>query len=126
MNSFHCTDPGGILREVLSVRFTMDDYGVVIFANTKQTSFGREPRTQAYGAALANLDLDAPDMKEAQGTCRMVLLPCKDHARCARSDDNYALGSLEFYVNDRDQLDRIIAALKRLAPYYPEGQGDIH
>jgi hypothetical protein len=119
-NSFQqCRDTGGGMTMVSS-RFNMDEHGIVSF--TTVDSMGPEPQ---FGGAIANLDLSAPLINDHDPGCLLVTLQCKDGARCVRQG-NDAMSYLNFWMNTRDQTNSIIEALKGMAAFYPDGQGEVN
>jgi hypothetical protein len=122
MNSAHaCTDTSFHTRYAPS-EFDMDGRGVVIAANTEY--FGSEPDTTSYGAALANLDLTRVTL-ESRGECYLIILKCKDGGQCVRVRDSVTV-NWSLFVNTKEQGDRIVNALRAIAPYYPDGGGETH
>lgn len=118
MNSFQqCRDTGAGMNMVSS-RFDMDDYGIVDFASAD--SMGPNP---PFGAAIANLDLNDPHIDDHDQGCLLVTLECKDGAQCVRQRDD-AMKYLQFWMNTREQTNSIIEALKGIAVFYPDGQGE--
>jgi len=80
------------------------------------------------GAALANLDLTNVHTFN-NGECVVVSLQCKDGAQCVRSTTNSSDGAdvvWAYIVNTTEQGNRILNALWAIAPFYPDGSGEIH
>lgn len=120
MNSFQqCRDTSRGIT-LVSSRFDMDDSGIVSF--TSSDSMGTNP---PYGVAIANVDLNNPHIFDHDPGCVLVDFDCKDGMQCARQG-NDATTWLSFWVNSREQANTIIEALKEIAPFYPDGQGEIH
>ncbi len=119
MNSFQlCRDTGAGMNRVSS-RFDMDDHGIVSF--TSSDSMGANP---SYGVAIANLDLNNPHIDDHDPGCLLVGFDCKNGMQCVRQG-NDAMVWLSFWVNTREQANAIIEALKEIAVFYPDGQGEI-
>ena len=119
MNSFQqCRDTGRGMNMVSS-QFDMDERGVVDF--TSADSMGKDP---PFGGAIANLDLDDPLINDHDPGCLLVTLQCKGGAQCVRQG-NDAMPYLQFWMNTREQTSSIIDALKAIAAFYPDGQGEI-
>lgn len=121
MNSFHeCKATLG--ARILSTRFDMDDYGIVNAMSTEILM--QATLTDAYGAAIANLDLENPQFTDQDG-CVLVDLGCKNGGQCIREGDDATVW-FPFYTNTREQANAVIEALKGIAVFYPDGQGEIH
>jgi hypothetical protein len=120
MSSFQQCRNTGAGMNLVSSRFDMDDYGIVDFASSD--SMGQNP---PYGGAVANLDLDNPHIDDHDPGCLLVTFDCKNGGQCARQG-NDAMPYLQFWINTREQVDAIIDALKGIAVFYPDGQGEIH
>jgi hypothetical protein len=121
MNSFHeCTATLG--ARILSTGFDMDDYGIVNASSTE--TLMQASLALAYGAAIANLDLENAKFTDEDG-CVLVDLACKNGGQCIRNGDDATVW-FAFYVNTREQANTIIEALKAIAVFYPDGQGEIH
>lgn len=90
---------------------------------------------QVQGAALANLDLTNPRIFN-DGDCVVVSLQCKNGQQCVRSTSKSDVSTTDmndganvvwaFYVNATDQGNRVLNALRALAPFYPDGEGETH
>jgi hypothetical protein len=105
----------------------MDDYGVVIAAQSSTTVMSEGAPiviAVADGAAIGNLDLDKPAIVEQGPDCLSVLLACRNGS-CVRHG-NAADSGWAFYINHRDQINIVLDALRAIAPYYPDGKGDIN
>jgi hypothetical protein len=76
-----------------------------------------------YGAAVANLDLGNPHIDDHDPGCLLVSFDCKNGARCVRQGSD-AQGWLSFWMNTREQANIVIEALKGIAVFYPDGQGE--
>jgi len=101
-----------------SSRFDMDDSGVVISSHSLTSG-----TTLAYGAAIANLDLAQPRSIPQGSSCVVIALDCKRGA-CVRAGDRADL-TLQIMVNSRDDVDTVLSALRAIAPYYPDGLGEL-
>lgn len=112
--------------QITSSTFEMDDYGVVVAAQSSTTVMTDGPHVVAFadGAAIANLDLDKPTIVEQGPNCLSVLLACRSGS-CVRRG-NAADSGWGFYLNDREQVGIVLDALRAIAPYYPDGKGDIN
>ena len=107
---------------VTSVQLDIDSSGVII----SQMS---SPEKLKRGAAIANLDLAHPTIDTSDNDCTLFGFDCKDGAQCARSKDDYydsTAVDINILVNTREQVDSVINALRHIAPYYPEGEGEVH
>jgi Protein of unknown function (DUF1036) len=118
-NAFQQCRDSGRGAEMMSSRFDLDDHGIAAFASSD--NMGANP---PYGAAVANLDLDNPHIDDHDPGCLFVGFDCKNGMQCVRQG-NDAQTSLSFWVNSRDQANAIVAALKAIAAFYPDGQGEI-
>jgi hypothetical protein len=113
--------------QITSSTFDMDDYGVVIAAQSSTTVMSEGAPiviAVADGAAIGNLDLDKPAIVEQGPDCLSVLLACRNGS-CVRHG-NAADSGWAFYINHRDQINIVLDALRAIAPYYPDGKGDIN
>jgi uncharacterized membrane protein len=112
--------------QITSSTFDMDDYGIVIAAQSSTTMMTDGPHVIPFsdGAAIGNLDLDKPAIVEQGPSCLSVRLPCKNGS-CVRRG-NMADSGWAFYINSRDQVDIVLDALRAIAPYYPDVKGDIN
>ncbi|HEX3842899.1 MAG TPA: hypothetical protein VHV80_00945 [Steroidobacteraceae bacterium] len=120
MNSFQqCRDTGRGIN-LVSSQFDMDDHGIADF--TSSDSMGTNP---SYGAAIANVDLNNPHINDHDPGCLLVSFDCKTGGQCVRQG-NDAMAWLSFWVNTREQANTIIEALKGIAVFYPDGQGEMH
>jgi len=138
MSAFHaCTlysdsTKSAVFSSVSSVGFDLDDYGVVVSRSVESRATAAaiapmSPSSSAFnlqrGASLANLSLADARMEE-QG-CVVLSIPCKKSSgsviTCARMGKNDAVGHLEFRINTEEQGNRILKALKAIAPFYPDG-----
>jgi hypothetical protein len=108
-----------LLWSVLSPAFEMDDAGVIASSYVLST---RPGQGYAQGAAIANLSLIAAQIQD-RGGCKIVSIPCKN-GQCVRFEDN-ANPSLSFFVETTEQANKILNALKALAPFYPDGAGEL-
>jgi hypothetical protein len=108
-----------LLWSVLSPAFEMDDAGVIASRYVLST---RPGQGYAQGAAIANLSLIAAQIQD-RGGCKIVSIPCKN-GQCVRFEDN-ANPSLSFFVETTEQANKILNALKALAPFYPDGAGEL-
>jgi hypothetical protein len=104
---------------MVASRFDMDDYGIVTF--TSADSMGTNP---PYGAAITNVDLDNPHVDDHDPGCLLITFYCKNGMQCARQG-NDAMPYLSFWMNTREQTNTIIDALKGIAQFYPDGQGEM-
>jgi hypothetical protein len=104
----------------------MDDYGIVSAAhtNTVNTTDGPRVINSGEGAAIANLDLQNPNVIDQGPGCLSVSFACKN-GPCVRSGNDKDV-YWAFYVNTREQANSIINALRAIAPFYLDGAGDIH
>jgi hypothetical protein len=124
MNSAQpCTDTSVLNTHYSAFAFDLDDSGVVV-ASDAASLFGSNPITSKYGAALANLDLSGENL-QSRGECYLVSFVCKDRGQCVRLGDS-ATVNWSLFVNTRQQGERIVNALRAIAPYYPDGEGEIH
>ena len=101
--------------------FNIDDYGVIKTkgdATAAGTGF-----TAYYGAAIANLDLANPRV-ESRDQCYLFNVICKGNVQCSRRNDS-ATVFWTFWVNTKAQGDQILDALRKIAPYYPDGKGEM-
>lgn len=91
VSSIRCLD--AIKREVSSVQFTMDDFGVAIFSYSYLETGLPESRV-SYGAVLANLDLSkiSSDDDAGDNSCVSVSLRCKDRIDCVHLQQYRAPG----------------------------------
>lgn len=112
-----CTNNIG--QHFTAVKFDIDSTGVI-------TSAMSEPETFQWGAAIANLDLANPNLDRQDGGCFLFGLTCKNDAQCVRTEDNHAGTWMSMEVNTREQVDTVLNALRAIAPYYPDGEGEIH
>lgn len=112
--------------QITSSTFDMDDYGVVIAAQSSTTVMTDGPHvvTFADGAAIGNLDLDQPAIVEQGPNCLSVRLACRNGSCVRRGNDTDS--GWAFYINNRDQVNIVLDALRAIAPYYPDGKGDIN
>jgi hypothetical protein len=112
--------------QITSSTFDMDDYGVVTAASSSTTVMTDGPHVIPFtdGAAISNLDLEKPAIVEQGPSCLSVRLPCRSGV-CVRRG-NTADSGWSFYINGRDQADIVLGALRAIAPYYPDGKGDIN
>ncbi|HEV2271919.1 MAG TPA: DUF1036 domain-containing protein [Steroidobacteraceae bacterium] len=112
--------------QITSSTFEMDDYGVVMAAQSSTTVMTDGPHviTLVDGAAIGNLDLDQPAIVEQGPNCLSVRLACRNGA-CVRTG-NATDSGWAFYLNNRDQVNIVLDALRAIAPYYPDGKGDIN
>jgi hypothetical protein len=127
MKSFQTCNTQGFPRsQVSSSMFGMDDYGVVSEGHASTVTMTDGPRiiSTGDGAAIANLELDKPNIIEQGPGCVSVSFACKN-GPCVKSDDKNEL-YWAFYVNTREQANIVISALKSIAPFYPDGAGEIH
>jgi hypothetical protein len=126
LGGFRSCKTGLFGTQITSSTFDMDDYGVVIAAQSTTTVMTDGPHviTLVDGAAIANLDLDKPAIVEQGPDCLSVLLACRNGS-CVRRG-NAANSGWAFYVNDREQVNIVLDALRAIAPYYPDGKGDIN
>jgi hypothetical protein len=108
-----------LLWSVLSPAFEMDDRGVIASRYVLST---RPGQGYAQGAAIANLSLAGAQVQD-RGGCKVLSIPCKN-GQCVRFEDN-ANPSLSFFVETTEQANRILSALKVLAPLYPDGAGEL-
>jgi hypothetical protein len=108
-----------LLWSVLSPAFEMDDAGVIVSRYALST---RPGQAYAHGAAIANLSVVAAQIQD-RGGCRIISIPCKN-GQCVRFEDD-ANPSLSFFVETTEQANRILNALKALAPLYPDGAGEL-
>ena len=112
--------------QITSSTFDMDDYGVVIAAQSSTTVMTDGPHVVRFadGAAIGNLDLDQPTIVQQGPNCLSVLLACRNGS-CVRRGNAVDSG-WAFYVNNRDQVNVVLDALRAIAPYYPDGKGVIN
>jgi hypothetical protein len=102
----------------MSPALDLDDAGVVTSRYVLST---RPGQGYAQGAAIANLSVAAAQIQDRG--CQVVSIPCKA-GRCVRFEEN-ANPSLTFFVQTTDQANRILNALRALAPLYPSGAGEL-
>jgi hypothetical protein len=107
-----------LLWSVMSPAIELDDAGVVTSRYVLST---RPGQGYAQGAAISNLSLTAAQIQDRG--CKVVVIPCKS-GRCVRFEEN-ANPSLTFFVETTEQADRVLNALKALAPLYPNGVGEL-
>jgi hypothetical protein len=121
-----CKTTGLFGMQITSSTFDMDDYGVVVVAQSTTTvmSDGPHAATFADGAAIGNLDLDHPAIVEQGPDCLSVRLACSNGS-CVRDGDETD-SSWAFYLNNSQQINIVLDALRAIAPYYPDGKGDIN
>lgn len=126
LGGFRSCKTGLFGTQITSSTFDMDDYGVVIAAQSTTTVMTDGPHviTLVDGAAIANLDLDKPAIVEQGPDCLSVLLECRNGS-CVRRG-NAANSGWAFYINSREQVNIVLDALRAIAPYYPDGKGDIN
>ncbi|HEY1891770.1 MAG TPA: hypothetical protein VGG63_15275 [Steroidobacteraceae bacterium] len=112
--------------QITSSTFDMDDYGVVIAAQSSTTVMTDGPHVVRFadGAAIGNLDLDQPTIVQQGPNCLSVLLACRNGS-CVRRGNAVDSG-WGFYVNNRDQVNVVLDALRAIAPYYLDGKGVIN
>ena len=108
-----------LLWSVMSPGFEMDDSGVIASRYVLST---RPGQGYAQGAAIANLSLIAAQIQD-RGGCKILSIPCRN-GQCVRFEDN-ANPSLSFFVETTDQANKILNDLKALAPFYPDGAGEL-
>ena len=111
----------------------IDDRGVVTGMRSVSLP-GSSKNLQLQGAALANLDLAHARIFN-NGDCVVVSLQCRNAAQCVRSVSQSSASPtglndgadviFGFYVNSADQGNRVLNALRALAPFYPDGAGEI-
>jgi hypothetical protein len=106
-----------LLWSVMSPALDLDDAGVVTSRYVLST---RPGQGYAQGAVIANLSLTAAQIQDRG--CQVVSIPCKA-GRCVRFEEN-ANPSLTFFVQTTEQANRVLNALKALAPLYPSGAGE--
>jgi len=107
-----------LLWSVMSPALELDDAGVV---TSRYVLSNRPGQGYAQGAAIANLSLAAAQIQDRG--CKVVVIPCKS-GRCVRFEEN-ASPSLTFFVETTEQANRVLNALKALAPLYPSGAGEL-
>lgn len=124
--TFQSCKTGLFGTQITSSTFDMDGYGVIIASQSSTTVMSDGPHVIPLtgGAAIGNLDLDKPAIVEQGPDCLSVRLPCASGA-CVRSGNTTDSG-WAFYVNRREQIDIVLDALRAIAPYYPDGKGDIN
>jgi tetratricopeptide (TPR) repeat protein len=98
--------------------FDMDDSGIVTSSHPLSTG-----TDIAYGAALANLNLAKARTVPQKSGCLVVVIPCKGGS-CVRLG-NRASDEWQIIVQTGDDVNTVLAALSAMAPYYPDGQGEI-
>jgi hypothetical protein len=98
--------------------FDMDDSGIVTASQSLSTG-----TDIAFGAALANLNLSKARTVPQQSDCLVVVIPCKGGS-CVRLG-NRATDEWQIMVKSGDDVNTVIAALSAIAPYYPDGRGEI-
>jgi hypothetical protein len=99
-------------------RFAMDDSGIVGAIQSLSTG-----TNIAYGAALANLNLSKARTVPQKSGCFVVVIPCKGWS-CVRVGD-HATDEWQIVVKSGDDVNTVLAALSAIAPYYPDGVGEI-
>lgn len=121
-----CSLQGFLPAQISGASFGMDDYGIVSsgYASTVKMATGPVVANTGDGAAIANLDLTKPGIIDQGPNCVSVSFPCKN-GPCVRNGNSLEI-YWSIYVNTRDQSDSVVAALKAIAPYYPDGSGEIH
>jgi hypothetical protein len=102
----------------MSPALELDDAGVLTSRYVLST---RPGQGYAQGAAIANLSLAAAQIQDRG--CQVVSVPCKA-GRCVRFEEN-ANPSLTFFVETAAQANRVLNALRALAPLYPNGAGEL-
>jgi len=108
-----------LLWSVISPAFELDDTGVIASRYVLST---RPGQGYAHGAAIANLSLVDAQIQD-RGGCKVVIVPCKT-GQCVRFEEN-ANPSLTFFVETSEQANRILNALRAIAPFYPSGAGEL-
>ena len=101
--------------------FGMTERGVVSVssastAGTSRFEFG-------YYAVIANLDL-VNVRSSARNECYLVNVLCKANAQCVQMKDS-ANVLWNFWVNTKEQADRVLGDLRAIAPFYPNGEGEL-
>jgi hypothetical protein len=127
MKSVHaCTDDLVLMkRNVVSSGFDMEDTGAMASVNVHTDSEpGSMPSPDVQAAALGNLLLSNARLEDRG--CVLLIIPCKNSEACAQWIPNRATQFFSVLINTREQGQRVLDALKALAPFYPDGRGEIH
>jgi hypothetical protein len=103
----------------MSPSLDLDDTGVITSRYVLST---RPGQAYAQGASIANLSLLAAQIQD-RGGCKIVSIPCKS-GQCVRFEEN-ANPSLTYFVETMEQANKILNSLKAIAPFYPDGAGQI-
>jgi len=103
----------------------MDDYGVVNSSQTVRANLadGVRNTNTAFGAAIANLDLSKSRVSRDGADCVRLILTCKISS-CVRIGNN-ADSDWPIVVKDDGDVNTVLSALRAIAPYYPDGEGEI-
>jgi len=101
--------------------FGMTESGVV--STTSTATSGTSKFTFSYYGVLANLDF-ANVQASARNECYLVNVFCKANAQCVQMNDG-ANVLWDFWVNTKEQADRILDDLRAIAPYYPKGEPEL-
>ena len=117
---------------VESSGFDLDDYGVVVSRTVATTPSSAQRVGYGQGAALANLDFQHAEFTDHG--CMLLVIHCRNGSSCIRSQaaqqggetGDYAVSSLSFEINTREQAAKILDALVAIAPFYPAGDGETH
>lgn len=111
-NSYDTTTP------VFASRFAMNDNGVAISSHTWSSDQDNK------GAAIASLDLANAVVKD-MGSCWEIAVSCRGGGFCIQSN-NTRSDLWDLFVDTKEQGVAILNALKGIAPYYPDSQGETH
>ena len=110
---------------------TVDGRGVAVSTVDEMQS------AEQYAMLLVNMDFENASIrqysggKEFEGECWTLEIPCKSRIYDYCGEHRYDLKDgtrslyFEVYTNTRDQAARIVDALKRIAPSYPDGKPEI-
>jgi hypothetical protein len=123
LSSFQTCRTTDFVHDVVSPQFAMDDYGVVVATETDR--FANMQIQPSRGVAIANLNLEAPRIVELGPSCINFVLSTRGGAWSVRHTQTGATTTWSFVVNTRENGEAILNALRAIAPYYPDGTGDI-